>query len=291
MKRRVFSFQECARAKNTASILGRTDYKPIIAIDNAYPEHLEDDGPSRFFQQIISEKPFRIKQFKNVLGWKDLKQNTNATKLDYIGDILAEAIEARPELERKQNYDHVDWEIWFAPIWHSVLVDLAILLAECAIEDFEYLNPQWKPPIARDEPQQYLDYPAIVFDVAATAPDDPLLIALSKEYQIAAKSDLIDGSWINIFYRMIDELGFDSDEFISGDYSPDSVNRWTNPSNNRPHFYPFGAAQNFLLNVFRKKKFQEIMDAYDKDTLISLGDCLRQDTLPNWSGFPDLPKK
>ena len=292
-KTRVFSFSECAAVRQVPSIFGTNLYQPFIAIDNVYPNHLDGDGPRRFYHQVIDEKSDRLNQFKNLLSWNgDMAEDLNtSSKLDNIGDLFLQVVEPRVNTVKKSAYLRLQPELWIAPIWHSIYVDLSILLGECAIREYGYLDPKWVPPVDRDEPQGYLDYPAIRFDVKTAAVDDPLLEALSKEYQNASTRDLKDGAWIDIYNRIVSEIGCNPDDFDYREHSPDRVSRLLTPSNNQPHFYPFEAAWAFLLIGFQRKYVPDMLDEYYAHSQIALGDCLRQETLPNWSTFPELPNR
>ena len=291
MKTRVFSFGDCSAVRQVPSIFGDGRYQPFIAIDNVYPNHLDGDGPQRFYDQIIDEKSDRLNQFRKILSWDgDVSEGLSiSSKLDNIGDLLLQGVEPRFNGAKKDAYLRSQPELWIAPVWHSIYVDLSILLGECAIGAYEQVNPKWVPPAGRDEPQGYLDFPAISFDVKPAPVDDPLLEALSEEYQSANKQDLKDGAWIDIYDRIVLEANFDPDGFDYREYSPDRVSRLLAPSHNQPRFYPFEAAWAFLLFGFQRKYLPDMLDEYDAHGQIALGDCLRQETLPNWSTFPKLP--
>lgn len=292
-KTRIFSFSECAAVRQVPSIFGNGRYQPFVAIDNVYPNHLDGDGPRRFYSQIIGEKTDRLNQFKILLNWdRDVSEDLNtSSKLDIIGDLMLQGIEPRAKATNKNAYIRSQPELWIAPIWNSIFVDLSILLGECAISEYEHLNPKWVCPVDRDEPQGYLDYPAITFDVKTAPADDPLLNALLKEYQYNNRRNLKDGAWIEIYDRILLENGFDPDDFDYREYSPDRVSRLLTPSNNQPHFYPFEAAWAFLIIGFQRKYVPDMLDDYYAHSQIALGDCLRQETLPNWSTFPELPNR
>lgn len=290
-KTRVFKFSECSTVRQAPPIFGNIQYKPFAAIDNVYPNHLDGKGPIRFYNQIVKEKSERLKQFKRILNWdsKLSKELNTASKLDSIGDLFLQSIEPNVNIAKRNSYFRFQPELWIAPIWHSLYVDLSIFLGECAISEYEHLNPKWVPPVDRDEPQGYLDYPAITFNVKTASVNDPLIEALSKEYKNSNKKYLKDGAWIDIYDRIISKMGFGPDDFDYREYSPDRVARLLSPSNNQPYFYPFEAAWAFLLIGFQKKYVPDMLDGYYAHSQIALGDCLRQDTLPNWSTFPKLP--
>ncbi len=292
-KERIFDFRDIQMGFGGEALPGIKAYEPFRAIDHFLPEHLMDDGPKRFYDDVMKQKDVRIASLLALCDVPEISGPKAAYSLDQLGDQLAAAIEPNKKVLKKVNgrYElrNRSWSSSFlmAPIWNSISIDLGLLIGDLVIETYPKQHGRWACPKGRDNPMGAWDYPRLQFDMPAREENDQeatLLEKLAKTYDRNKSKDFTSGGWLDAFDNALQELGLNPDEYDSGEYSPDVV-RYARHSNSNIDVHPMATSEQFLTRQFLKRFLPDEMDSYQRDTFMSLGDAIRPDTFPNWTGL------
>lgn len=289
-KQRVF---DCSTLKGEQAahlaLPGSKTYKSFTTSLPALPEHVQDNGPSVFYDEAMSSYSSRLKAFSDLCGLGHAPSSlSRAVLLDMIGDQLTQAL-TPPTRKLGKNRDI---ELWEAPAWNSIRIDLGLFIGEQLIQEFPRANPRWVAPSPRDEPCGPWDYPELRLTSNGKANpwldadlfEEDLRAKVLKAYGNRRDEDFLTGGWLDICEAVFEQNNVDHEEHDMGDFSPTILNRNAGIKADDIIKHVFDTAGFFISTQWLKRFASEHVDPYYADTLLSLGDCVRPDVWPNWAG-------
>lgn len=287
-RRRVFSFSQ------TAVVPEELAPWPVnIPPHGVWPEHLLDGPRKEFLKWFLSRQDVSIAQVERSFGLPDDAVG-NAEILDRIGDQIIRLIEFSPEAaltrvkQRQkpgQDLPPVFGELVWAPVWNTILLDLAHFVGAGVIQVYAEANPCWTLIDVPGTPDPQARFPLIRMEGAQTvdlqnSEDAVFQKLIQKDPSLRHDPE----KWVQIVERELAQRGHSLNEVDLADYRPD---RFLQPADATGTFNLFFALMDFF--AFALKTRYRIKDPYSfDDGPRALGDILRPGHQPDWIGFPKL---
>lgn len=288
-KRRIFDFKISTISKALPK------YPYHVPPGNAFPEHLDDKYRQRFFHYFTSKEVWALDVISEHFK-KDKHSLLDPIQLDLLGDKICEKIEASDELGhliRKRGEINLDLELCLQPIWNSVFLDVCLLIGAALKQRYPSHDPEWGLVDNKMQPTDWLRAPIILMKGAL--PDrSPIKNSILSEERVLG--ELLDNhpemlnanteDWHRLVNKELTKYGFKFEK--DRHYRIREYIRYQDAEEYLfPVFYAVRAF--FLYAIVTKFKLYEIDNNYEAPfSILSLGDTIRPDAHPNWSGFPTL---
>lgn len=115
-----------------------SNYEPLPVLDLFPPSIRDKDSGNRFFDATISNKNQRMAQLRTLLAAYNIALGTSHSSISEINSWFYHNINFSSKVDKHNFvfYPHVE------PIWHSIIIDLSIMIGEIVISNTT--NVSWR---------------------------------------------------------------------------------------------------------------------------------------------------
>lgn len=289
-KTRVFAFSTTVKQ----SVFAEYDiYEPP---GDCLPFHLEDKFRPEFLKYFLTREDRAISNIKHAFKFPDFDP-TNAGHLDRVGDLISNLICVSPSVKKTQKA-FADSEMNWEPIWNSILLDISLCIGFGVKKAYYTTIPRWDLVDNKAQPHDWVRAP-VMFLKTNRMPIDKEFETEELKKDIIVENRLVDAvdkmpelledydKWFELVTNTLIEIRGSAEDYEITDYNAREYAKISKEG--EEIFSPIEMTWSFAMHQLLVK-YPFLRSIHDKDidhVLLSLGDVLRPDTHPNWTGFPD----
>lgn len=288
-KTRVFAFSDTGEQ---SLFEGYRVYDPP---GDCLPFHLEDKFRYDFLKYFLVREECAISNIRRAFNLSDFDP-TNANELDKLGDVISNLIDTSPAVKKRQKAfanREMNWE----PIWNSIFLDISLCIGLAVKKAYCRAEPRWDLVENKAQPHDWVRAPVMylksnrILTSKEFEPED-----LKKDNIIESRLiDAVDNmpefledydKWFELVTNTLIEIKGSAEDDEVADYKAREYVKISKEG--EEIFSPIEMTWSFAMHQLLVK-YKFLRSVYDQDidhVLLSLGDVLRPDTHPNWTGFP-----
>ncbi|WP_150522569.1 hypothetical protein [Roseibium sediminis] len=147
-KTRVFDFRAIKQEARSSFAFDPGQYVPFDPPDHVYPEHCDKTGGERFMAAFLGQREARQSELSKLLQYHGLGIPDGPAGWDKVGDFIQGHIEINLPASTAQDtaaqlVSSKGHELALRPMWHSILIDIAICIGSTLETHLKGRDPVW----------------------------------------------------------------------------------------------------------------------------------------------------